>query len=156
ERGDDRAERAAHHHGDGQIQNVPAQDELLEPLEHGALPSATCGVRHSTRAARPFRRGDGDGSAVLYEPPASHNTRIVCAFICSKPRCCMGGVSVIAVVLLLSFGIDRLVTGILFVLSWSKRWRELCPDPAEAADAQERVAAERKQKTAYFVFAGLF
>lgn len=68
----------------------------------------------------------------------------------------MGGVSVIAVVLLLSFGIDRLVTGILFVLSWSKRWRELCPDPAEAADAQERVAAERKQKTAYFVFAGLF
>jgi hypothetical protein len=68
----------------------------------------------------------------------------------------MGGVSVVAVVLLLSFGIDRLVTGILFVLSWSARSRALCPDPAEAADAHEKAAAERRQKTAYFVFAGGF
>jgi hypothetical protein len=68
----------------------------------------------------------------------------------------MGGVSVIAFVVLLSFAIDRVVTGILFVLSWSGQWRNLCPDPAELEDAHEKVAAVRAEKTAYFVIAGLF
>jgi len=68
----------------------------------------------------------------------------------------MGGVSVIAFVLLLSFAIDRLVTGILFALSWSKRWRTICPDPDELTDPHEKAAAQRAQKTAFFVFAAPF
>jgi hypothetical protein len=68
----------------------------------------------------------------------------------------MGGVSVIAFVLLLSFAIDRVVAGILFALSWSERWRALCPDPDQLTDPHEKAAAERTQKTAYFVFAALF
>jgi hypothetical protein len=68
----------------------------------------------------------------------------------------MGGVSVIAFVLLLSFAIDRVVAGILFALSWSERWRNLCPDADELADPHEKAAAQQAQKTAYFVFAALF
>ena len=68
----------------------------------------------------------------------------------------MGGVSVIAFVVLLSFAIDRVVAGILFVFSWSSQWRHLCPDPAEVVDPQEKAAAVRAQKTAYFIIAGLF
>lgn len=68
----------------------------------------------------------------------------------------MGGVSVIAFVVLLSFAIDRVVAGILFVFSWSSQWRRLCPDPAEVDDPHEKAAAVRAQKTAYFIIAGLF
>src|ERR1051325_2480884 len=68
----------------------------------------------------------------------------------------MGGVSVIAFVVLLSFAIDRVVAGILFVFSWSSQWRHLVPDPAELEEPQEKAAALRAQKTAYFVLAGLF
>ena len=68
----------------------------------------------------------------------------------------MGGVSVIAFVLLLSFAIDRVVAGILFALSWSERWRHLCPDPDTLADPHEKAAAQRAHKTAYFIFAALF
>ena len=68
----------------------------------------------------------------------------------------MGGVSVIAFVLLLSFAIDRLVAGILFALSWSSGWRRLCPDPDLLTDPHQKAAALRAQKTAYFAFAALF
>lgn len=68
----------------------------------------------------------------------------------------MGGVSVIAFVLLLSFAIDRVVSGLLFVLSWSDKWRRFCPDPADVADPIERSAAHRMQKTIYFALAALF
>ena len=68
----------------------------------------------------------------------------------------MGGVSVIAFVVLLSFAIDRVVAGILFVFSWSSQWRHLCPDPAEIEDPHEKAAAVRAQKTAYFILAGMF
>ena len=67
-----------------------------------------------------------------------------------------GGVSVVAFVLLLSLAIDRLVNGLLFVFSLSQGWRNFCPAPADLSDPSERAAAERIQKTTYFVFAGLF
>jgi hypothetical protein len=68
----------------------------------------------------------------------------------------LGGASVIALVALLSFAIDRAVTGILFVLSWSERWRAFCPDPAALTDAAEKADAVRAQKTAYFILAAAF
>ncbi len=63
------------------------------------------------------------------------------------------GVSAIAVVLILSFAINRIVTGLLFVLSFAKPWSRLFPDPALQDDANQRTRAERKRKLAYFVFA---
>jgi len=67
-----------------------------------------------------------------------------------------GGVSVVAFVLLLSFAIDRLVSGVLFFLSMSASWRRWCPPPETVSDPVERMAAERTQKAVYFVFAGVF
>jgi hypothetical protein len=67
----------------------------------------------------------------------------------------MGGVSVIAFVLLLAFAIDRVVAGILFMLSWSARWRKFCPDADEVPERLQKAAA-RKQKLVYFVVAAPF
>jgi hypothetical protein len=63
--------------------------------------------------------------------------------------------SVIAFVLLLAFAIDRMVTGLLFVLSYLPRWRRLCPDPVRVADAGQKALAERAQKIAFVIFAGI-
>jgi len=67
----------------------------------------------------------------------------------------LGGISVIAFVLLLSFAIDRVVNGILFALSYSKYWRRLCPDPIRVPEGTERALAERAQKIAFFGFASV-
>ena len=65
------------------------------------------------------------------------------------------GLSGIAVILIASFGIERIVTGLLLLLSLLKPWSRLVPDPASAEDAVGRSEAERKQKVAFFVFAGI-
>jgi hypothetical protein len=67
----------------------------------------------------------------------------------------LGGVSVVAFVLLLSFAVDRLVTGVMFLLSLSQQWRNLCPDPAAVTDPAEKSDAMRAQKAAYLVLAGV-
>ena len=67
----------------------------------------------------------------------------------------IGGVSVVAFVLLLSFAVDRLVTGVMFLLSCSEHWRNICPDPAAATDPVEKSDAVRAQKIAYLVLAGV-
>jgi hypothetical protein len=51
------------------------------------------------------------------------------------------------VVALLSFAIDRAVTGILFVLSGSERWRELCPDPAALTVTTKSASASGASMT---------
>jgi hypothetical protein len=68
----------------------------------------------------------------------------------------LGGISVIAFVLLLSFAIDRVVNGLLFALSYSSLWRRICPDPVRVPEGTERVLAERSQKIAFFCFAAVF
>jgi hypothetical protein len=68
----------------------------------------------------------------------------------------LGGISVIAFVLLLSFAIDRVVNGLLFALSYSKHWRRICPDPIRVPEGTERALAERAQKVAFFCFAAVF
>ncbi len=65
------------------------------------------------------------------------------------------GVSAIVVVLIASFAIDRIVTGLLFLLSFIKPWSRAFPDPATTKDTLERVSAVKKQKLIYFVFAGI-
>ena len=63
------------------------------------------------------------------------------------------GVSAIAVVLILSFAINRIVTGLMFVLSFLKPWSRLVPDPTLLEDGQQRAKAERKRRLAYYVLA---
>lgn len=63
------------------------------------------------------------------------------------------GISAIAVILIASFAIDRIVTGLLFLLSFFRPWAQRFPEPA-TRDGEERFGAERKHKLAYFVFAG--
>lgn len=62
----------------------------------------------------------------------------------------LDGVTAIALILIVSFAIDRLVTGILFVLTFSGVVR----DPA--ADDASRPASERRYKVWYYTLAGLF
>ncbi len=65
------------------------------------------------------------------------------------------GVSAIAVILIASFAIDRIVTGILFMLSFLKPWTRFFPDPTTITDAAERLATEKKHKFLYFGLAGI-
>lgn len=64
------------------------------------------------------------------------------------------GVNAIALVLIASFAIDRIVNGILFVLSYIDWWNRRFPDPARL-DGEQRTAAERRAKVVYFVIAGV-
>jgi hypothetical protein len=65
------------------------------------------------------------------------------------------GISALAVILIASFAIDRIVTGLLFLLSFLGRWERAFPDPATVNDISMRGRAEKKQKLAYFIFAAL-
>lgn len=63
----------------------------------------------------------------------------------------MDGVSAIALVLIASFAIDRLVSGVLFLLTWT----HIVTDPATAKDAGARFLAERWYKVWYYALAGV-
>jgi hypothetical protein len=63
------------------------------------------------------------------------------------------GVNAIALILIAAFATDRVVSAILFLLSYIGAWRHRFPDP-EIVKPEARNAAEKKQKVIYFVFAG--
>jgi hypothetical protein len=63
----------------------------------------------------------------------------------------LDGVSALALVLVASFAIDRLVSGILFLTIWSG----ILTDPEEIAEAEERYKAKRKYKAIYYLLAGV-
>ncbi len=65
------------------------------------------------------------------------------------------GISAIAVILIASFAIDRIVAGVLFLLSFVKGWRRIFPDPALLEDAVARARAEKKRKLVYSGLAGV-
>jgi hypothetical protein len=65
------------------------------------------------------------------------------------------GISAVAVVLIASFAVDRIVTGILFLFSFSKWWRSHFPDPALQPEGEARERAARKSKLVFFFFAAL-
>ena len=60
------------------------------------------------------------------------------------------GISAIAVILILSFAINRIATGVLFLLSFLKPWARLFPDPALEQDRRRQATAERNRKLVYF------
>ena len=67
----------------------------------------------------------------------------------------LDGITVIAILLVASFAIDRIVTGALFLLSFSDRWTRRFPDPDAVIDPAERVRARNRQKLLYFCFAAV-
>jgi len=65
------------------------------------------------------------------------------------------GVTALAVFLIASFAIDRIVTGFLFLLNFLiPRWNAWFPDPASIRDAVAREFVEKRQKILYFSLAG--
>src|SRR5260370_25311156 len=65
----------------------------------------------------------------------------------------LDGVSAIAVMLIASFAVDRIVRGILFLLSYIKGWKGKFPDPASLPEGDLREKAARDQKLVYFCIA---
>jgi len=63
------------------------------------------------------------------------------------------GVSAIAVVLIASFAVDRIVTAILFLLSYSSAWKRRFPDPSGVPEGEARDRAGKNLRLAYFCFA---
>jgi hypothetical protein len=59
------------------------------------------------------------------------------------------GTTVVAMVLIGAFAIDRIVTVLLFLLALSPGWRRRHPDPRTLAEP-ERSDAERGEKVRYF------
>src|ERR1043166_8062766 len=68
----------------------------------------------------------------------------------------LDGVSAIALVAIASFAIDRIVNGLLFLLSFNKKWAQWFPEPKLIDDPAARFAAEKRQKLIYFALAGFF
>lgn len=66
----------------------------------------------------------------------------------------LDGITVIAMVLIGSFAVDRVVTGILFLLSFSKWWAARFPDPDLAESAEARASATNRKRLVYFCLAG--
>lgn len=64
------------------------------------------------------------------------------------------GVSVTAMMALAAFAVERVTTGILFLLSFWTRWQAEFPDPNSFADQGQSLQAKRKNKLAYFILAG--
>ena len=64
----------------------------------------------------------------------------------------LSGTTVVAMVLIGAFAIDRIVTILLFLLELSPGWRRRHPDPRMLAEPQ-RSDAERSQKVRYFALA---
>ncbi|MEK6324251.1 MAG: hypothetical protein AABN33_21645 [Acidobacteriota bacterium] len=61
------------------------------------------------------------------------------------------GVSVLALIVVASFVIDRVVSGVLFVASLA----HIVPDPERADSVTKRAGAEKMYKLVYFILAGL-
>lgn len=67
----------------------------------------------------------------------------------------MDGVTLLAVIVIGSFAIERISKAILFLLSLSAAWRRRFPDPALSTDPAARADAERKHLFIYYTVAGV-
>jgi hypothetical protein len=61
----------------------------------------------------------------------------------------------VAVILVAAFAIDRIVTAVLFLLSFWGRWDDRF-NPLKQTGELERERTQRWQKLAYFAIAGVF
>ena len=65
------------------------------------------------------------------------------------------GVSAIAVIVIASFGVDRIVTGMQFLLAYFPAYARRFPEPTLTMNSEEYVSATRQRKLVYFVLAAL-
>lgn len=59
-----------------------------------------------------------------------------------------------ATIIVAAFAIDRIAAATFFLLSFGKQWNRRFPDPRSISDQQQKSAAERKLKLAYYVLVG--
>lgn len=67
----------------------------------------------------------------------------------------MNGINAIVIIIIASFAIDRIVMGLLFILSFIRPWSRVFPDPETVDEQAKRVAAEKKLKLIRFSFAAV-
>lgn len=67
----------------------------------------------------------------------------------------IGGVSVMVLILVLSFAIERVVKALLFLLSFVGPWTQWVPDPLTIEDPMSHAKAEKTQTLVYFTLAGI-
>ncbi len=67
----------------------------------------------------------------------------------------MDGVTAIAVIAIASFGIDRIVRGVLFCLRFLPPIAKFLPETSTIEDPNLRVRAERRFQMSYYVLAGI-
>lgn len=67
----------------------------------------------------------------------------------------MSASMVLAVVVIASFAIDRIVTALLFLLSFMGWWTRVIPDATVLEPGPARANAEKKQRLVYFLLAGI-
>lgn len=66
----------------------------------------------------------------------------------------IGGVSVLVLVVVLSFAVDRVVRALLFGLDFVPIWKRWFPSSTVTKDPSAREAAERRRSLLYFLCAG--
>jgi hypothetical protein len=65
-----------------------------------------------------------------------------------------GAATAIALIVVMSFAVDRIVAGLIFLLSFNSAWARRFPAPAAIPEDAPRAKAERDNKLAYFAIAG--
>src|SRR5260221_2008212 len=65
----------------------------------------------------------------------------------------VSGLTVITLILVLSFAIDRIVAASLFLLSFSAAWNRRFPEPTLMESPGELFDAEKRRKLIYFLLA---
>ena len=68
----------------------------------------------------------------------------------------LDGVSALAVLVIGSFAIDRIVSGLMFLLEFIPFGRRFVPEVVGISDDVERSRAERKRKLTYYGMAAIF
>lgn len=63
------------------------------------------------------------------------------------------GTDMLVILFVVAFGLDRVVAGTLFALSFLGPWARRFPEPHTMADLDGRKAAERRLKLVYFALA---
>jgi hypothetical protein len=56
---------------------------------------------------------------------------------------------------LAAFALERITKGAFFLLSFTRPWKDIFPEPSTVAGAEAKYQAERKLRLAYFVFCGV-
>ena len=62
-------------------------------------------------------------------------------------------INVVAIIVIASFAIERVTSGLLFLLSFFKPWQRFVPDPFPS-DALESAKYQKREKVAYYGIAG--